>query len=316
MSTEQNSPLSYAEQAVVRKLREIADETEKAYLDMHKRMDEASGKVQAFEPYPLEEALLNKRVPVDGSDWDLRNYQVAMEDAWKRSQPVRERNAAVVANNRKLQDRFLALVQNTGIPTTVRRLKPRSRSRWNASNYETVESDWFTGLKLAIPTMDSWPTLHERFESRMREVGAAIQRREAEKAAAARAKAEADEKVRNAAVLLLLSEKYGCQADSWDVGNALLKRCKYMRLAHYLRKNRNDWSDGPDFARQGLDGFSAETPQDQEILRDLCPLVEDWDGDGRVFRDTKWSYDALFGLVNPDLLADYEKWWAVSGEAP
>ena len=100
------------------------------------------------------------------------------------------------------------------------------------------------------------------------------------------------------------------------VGNALLKRCKYMRLAHYLRKNRNDWSDGPDFARQGLDGFSAETPQDQEILRDLCPLVEDWDGDGRVFRDTKWSYDALFGLVNPDLLADYEKWWAVSGEAP
>lgn len=284
MSTDSKSPLTYAEQAAVRKLREIADETEKAYLEMHRRMDEASGTCQAFEPYPLE-AAVNVSVPSSGSEWDIARYKATLEAAHEKSLPVRERNAAVAANNRKLQERFMALVQNAGIPTTVRRLKPRSRSRWN--NYETVESDWFTGLKMAIPTLDCWSQVEERYKQRLREIATIEERKKAEKAAEERAKAAKEAEVRKAAVVLNLSEKYGCQAHAWDVGKELFKRCKYLRLAHYLRKNRGDWSDGPDY----------EIPTGTAT--------------GACF---EWSYDALFALVDADLFADYEKWHAVASD--
>ena len=78
--------------------------------------------------------------------------------------------------------------------------------------------------------------------------------------------------------------------------NALAKD-KYLRLAYALECNRNDWNDGPNFAEGGLNSFEVVTKQDEEIYTEISGRIEDWDGDGRVFRDCKWNYSALYELV-------------------
>jgi hypothetical protein len=75
--------------------------------------------------------------------------------------------------------------------------------------------------------------------------------------------------------------------------------------------NRGDWNDGYSYAKTGLEGFSIETSQDQEIYNCVSDICDDYeDVDGRYFRDCTWSYDVLFGMVaeqQPELYKDYEK---------
>jgi len=75
--------------------------------------------------------------------------------------------------------------------------------------------------------------------------------------------------------------------------------------------NRSDWSDGHAYADIGINGFLIETERDREIFTNIrdC-MYANWDGDGRVFRDATWGYDALFGIVmseNQELYENYDK---------
>ena len=88
--------------------------------------------------------------------------------------------------------------------------------------------------------------------------------------------------------------------------NFILKQDKYLRLSYFLRKNRNDWSEGPYFAERGLDGFEIANERDQIIFDQLSDLIEDWDGDGRVFRDCTWNYEAIQSLAPAKLVAQRE----------
>jgi hypothetical protein len=90
------------------------------------------------------------------------------------------------------------------------------------------------------------------------------------------------------------------------VQSAIRKKDKYLDLAYGMYATRCDWNEGPWYAKNALQRFKIENATDQAIYDDNWPAVEDWDGDGRVFRDTKWSYDAVFALANPELLADYQ----------
>lgn len=87
----------------------------------------------------------------------------------------------------------------------------------------------------------------------------------------------------------------------------ILSKNKYLHLAHYLQKNRGDWSDGYSYAETGLENFSIESDTDQKIYDEIKELIDDWDFDGRCFRDCNWNYSVLFGMVDDkDLMTDYE----------
>lgn len=83
----------------------------------------------------------------------------------------------------------------------------------------------------------------------------------------------------------------------------------YLYLAHYLLLNREDWNDGYDYAETGLSFFEAntepKTDEDRAIVDELDDLCENWDNDGRVFRDCTYNYTYLFNKVPRDLLKDY-----------
>lgn len=96
--------------------------------------------------------------------------------------------------------------------------------------------------------------------------------------------------------------------EGWDgLLNVILEKDKYLRLGHYLLKNREDWNDGPSYAKAGISGFVAEDKVDEMIANEIWGLINDWDGDGRCFRDCQSNYDYLFALVkDQQLFRDYE----------
>ena len=88
----------------------------------------------------------------------------------------------------------------------------------------------------------------------------------------------------------------------------ILAQDKYLRLGHYLRRNRNDWNEGPDLAETGVNGFNPTCEEDHQIVAELTDLIQNWDNDGRCFRDCRFNYDYLFGLVtDKKLLEDLDK---------
>ena len=111
-------------------------------------------------------------------------------------------------------------------------------------------------------------------------------------------------------LLVELGIKYGTEFKEIDDAiDSMLGRDKYLRLAYWLEKNRGDWSDGPEYARVGMEGFKIDPakPEDAAISKEIWGFISDWDGDGRVFRDCTWNYSTLYGMADADLRADLAK---------
>jgi hypothetical protein len=127
----------------------------------------------------------------------------------------------------------------------------------------------------------------------------------------------AEQAAKNEAVALqrqrlcgVLCAKYALAIDSEpnEILNTILDKNKYLRLAYYLEKNRSDWNDGPYYAECGLEKFPVVSDIDREISKEISGHISDWDGDGRVFRDCKWNYSALYEMVgrdSPELYSDF-----------
>ncbi len=109
--------------------------------------------------------------------------------------------------------------------------------------------------------------------------------------------------------LALLRAKYtpdNAMSGKWDILHAILAKDKYLNLAHYLEANRNDWNDGYDSAERGLQGFTIDNNEDQEIYDCIYKIMQYEDTDGRYFRDCEYNYGVLFGKVDAALYKDYE----------
>ena len=105
-----------------------------------------------------------------------------------------------------------------------------------------------------------------------------------------------------AAILL----RYGMPLEStWrDVLDVLAGKHQRIALAIAMQQTRMDWNEGPWRVRDAIGAFQIETTEDKDIANDVLACLEGFD-DGRVFRDTTWSYDALFASVTePNLSAD------------
>lgn len=87
----------------------------------------------------------------------------------------------------------------------------------------------------------------------------------------------------------------------------LINRDKYLCLGHFMILNRGDWSSGSDYANEGLKNFNISSDEDSEIYDEISGLANNWEGDGRVFRDCKYNYDYILSLCDEDIYSDYQK---------
>jgi hypothetical protein len=286
------------------------------------RLEAASHAATGGKAMPLESCKLPDRIARGNSiesfepnysSWHHRDWRRASAAARAELNSAREsletQHAAklpAIENNRRVIEQVKLIMTNLGIPesrTTYGYATQRARKMTST----TVRAGYLADLAAACPTDDGYAACKQKLDDFERRL-TSYEKSEAEKEAVVKREEERARKQRQQRALLdAMAEKYGCDAEVYDIIEAIGKHNKYFRLAYWLQRNRNNWNEGPDYARTGLDGFTVETEEDQAIYDDIEPRISDWDGDGRTFRDSNYGYDYLFGKVEPELMADYQQ---------
>lgn len=268
---------------------------------------------------PVEKCTFTSVPYIEGIESSLTSFYVkpsaerVVEEATKRlmegflkDETIHAKNISAIENNIAFAQNFTLMMKNTGIPDFC------IEKVWNkrGTKYDWVRrsAGWVIDLQRECVTSDWFNDSVRKKEEGLKKIKEYSDKRKLEDE---QKKREEEKKLliqKSARILAQFQVKYELPPEStWsDVLEKILSKDKYLHLSHYLNANRNDWNDGPSYAEIGLEGFSVETETDKEIFDEIQALVSDWGGDGRCFRDCKWSYDAIRTLVKDEkLLIDY-----------
>lgn len=218
-----------------------------------------------------------------------------------------EANIPAIENNKLIVDGIIKLMAKFGISDSW---VEREYKSYRTKPKETTHTQqWSGAVNKYIKTSDGFWSIERQCNSHKEQVEK-WRTEKLKELAKLQQLAEQELKQKQATMeLARFQVKYNLAATSdWqDVLSVILEKNKYLYLAHYLEKNRGDWNDGYYYAKTGLEGFPIESEQDQQINDDIQRHIDDWDGDGRCFRDTTWSYGVIYGLVTDEsLMTDYQ----------
>lgn len=239
-------------------------------------------------------------------DQAFKNVMNIISENLKTCEVIHEANIPAIENNKKTRQKVYDFMSSVGIsnkysvwdyPT------PRHKTKQSIDKIAGYVGD----VERCVPVSDFYETVKKslensknNFQKQYDELIKKINIKEREEE-------EKRKKEESRQELARFQVKYETTGGWWNILNIILSKDKYLRLGHYLLKNREDWNDGPDYAQQGLDGFEISDKVDQMIYEDINNLIMNWDGDGRCFRDSSSSYDYLFGISDQKLYEDYCK---------
>jgi hypothetical protein len=258
------------------------------------------GGIIPVKPYPYGKAMANVRSYANPTE-----ARQKLESLFEDSKSISAANELAAAHNRKLLEKLKGIIKAMGITTTVRRKVPRKRDK-----YETVNADWFRDMESSFPIYSGFSSIESIHKDKM----AAVAKWEAEiaqqKANEQRERDAFQKKNQYVQLAASMATRYGLEptAEPDDVFYAVIGSDKYLKLSYWLERNRGDWSDGHYYADCGLNGFTIEDEQDREVSDCIYGYIDDWDGDGRVFRDCEWNYGRLYKIAetrNKQAVDDY-----------
>lgn len=217
-------------------------------------------------------------------------------------------NLPAIEINKAVAAHIEALMTEVGMPKSYRERDMKSRARNPV--YSTRAAGWIGDIQRNCRTDDSFDAATHAYERLLTEYKAYAQRAEKEagelEAKHQREQAQLLEKRKADMELAAVLLRYELPIESdWGVVLDVLRgKDQRLDLAVAMEQTRGDWSEGPYRVRNALDRFTIETTEDKDIANDVLSCLEDFD-DGRVFRDTTWSYGVLFASVkDAQLLAD------------
>lgn len=234
-----------------------------------------------------------------------------LEEARARDVATHEKNLPAIEANKAVRARVEALMAEVGMPASYTERDTKSRARYP----KTIRHDagYLTDLRRHCPTTDSFEHATVTYE-RLKKVYDDYAARAEEEAKEADAKREREaaalvEKRKADMELAAMLLRYQLPLEStWsDVLDALREKDQRLNLAAAMQLTRGDWSEGPYRVRNALDSFQIETTEDKDIANDVLSCLDGFE-DGRVFRDTSWSYGRLFAeAADQQLSADVQK---------
>lgn len=214
-------------------------------------------------------------------------------------------NIPAIENNQLILNGLLKMMDKFGIKRSWSEFT-YSSSRSRTKKWIEKQAEWPSEIRKCISISDGYE-LKKTTIQKYREQIIKFQEVQNKKIADIVKQQETDRKQQeNLQILAQFRVKYGFDwSASWsDVLDKILSKNKYLHLAYWMERNRGDWSEGYDYAQIGIDGFTVETPVDQQIRDEIYDLAYNSDGfyDGRCFRDCEWNYSVLYGMVNDEEL--------------
>ncbi len=267
----------------------LVEELEQIKKELKDQRELECGKLMPIADYPIggiEPNIKNSESP--------EHARQEMITFYERCLAIKKKNEEAIKNNVTMYESLRKLIQTIGISSSYKTLvKGR-----------TVTRDWTEGLRAAIPMKDDWEDVQHIYGRKMKE----ISEWEKEIADKEKRKQQEEKDMEWIKQVAILADKYGLpiSASAYDVLEVILSRSKYLALGDALLRNRNDWSDGPDIVKSELGRFSIENNTDKAIHDALSECIENWNGDGRIFRDCAYNYNRLFGMVDKSLMDDYK----------
>jgi hypothetical protein len=228
-------------------------------------------------------------------------------------------NLLAIENNKAVAARIEALMTEIGMPKSYSERDTKSRSHYPKS--VTHEAGWIGDVRRNCKTDDGFAVATSTYNRLLTDYKAYAERatKEAEQASQLAQRTRdaemAKRKMDMELATMLLRYELPIESDWSDVLEHLRGKDQRLDLAVAMSQTRGDWSEGPYRVRDALDRFQIETTEDKNIANDVLSCLEDFN-DGRVFRDTTWSYDALFASVkDQQLAADCQKAMHAGGAA-
>jgi hypothetical protein len=227
---------------------------------------------------------------------------------------VRETNEKVIANNKEVRNRAILLMTSLGVPATHSEVVGYKKDAFRTPKRETRSAGYILDLHRSVPIMepqkDSYDHYRKILDSKVKELDDWIASVSATINQLIKKREQKEVQRKKDLWIPTMKVKYNVpfDADHEYILTAILEHDKYLRLAHWMRKNRGDWNDGSWYAERGLGRFEAISPEDVEIFNCVQRGIDSFGsgmGDGRVFRDMEWSYDVIFTKADPKVMADY-----------
>lgn len=250
------------------------------------------------------------RMPAySGSDDPVKVAAYAMrqlEAARQQDVDTHTRNLPALQANQAVHDHIKSVMEAVGMPLRWSERDTKSRSRYPKTI--SHEAGYLADLRREVIVNDNFEYATTCYQRLLKDYEAYAQQAAAEsaqKVAAVQRQRDAEVAKRRADMeLAAMLLRYGLPIEStWrDVVRALAGKHQRLALAIAMRQTRSDWSEGPWRVRDALAAFQIETTEDKDIANDVLSCLDDF-CDGRVFRDTTWSYDALFASISDQQLA-------------
>lgn len=316
-------------------LKEVTKNLEVEISQLQSKLDETIPKPKKYLPYPKAEdyKIYDSITLGHNSSYFLtfKNYYGTVADKdvtvemlegrWKLLQEISAKyeadcavisqsNLTIVAHNKTVRDKITSIMKELGVPDTyyTREYKTNRSSKLTEIKHSAGYIGDLDRLmpveKKPLDTVYMLSNLRRTYEEKLRTARDIANKAEMEKI-----------KVTQMHELALLRAKYTPDnpiSDTYTIRDAILSKNKYLMLGYWLMRNRENWTDGYDYAEVGLSQFSIDSVEDAEIHASLTDIInksyETGGIDGRVFRDCEYSYGYLFAKVtDKSLLKDYEK---------
>lgn len=231
-----------------------------------------------------------------------------LEEAHSKDLAIHITNLPAIENNSVIRAEIEEYMDAIGMPRSWSEIDYKSRSKHR--KYMSVTAGYLNDLRVNVPITDGFsPVRYESLKKSFLEYKQkSLNEEKAVKEAAQqdeeRKKAERRANLEMATIIL----RYKLEEDiDWDgILDALRAKDQRLDLALAMMDCRSDWSDGPDIVDHALGRFTARTAEDHTIEDSLLPLCHDeWDHDGRVFRDCEWNYERILSSIeDKQLVAD------------
>jgi len=238
----------------------------------------------------------------DQSKNDVKEFIKLFETFLEIDKKVYEENVKIAETNLKLKNTLYGIIQQMNIPTCS--YQPVSS---RSSKTELTLSPWYTSLasNFQTSTENFNENAYKKFEEDVwkvfDKVVGEISKKKLEKE---KEQALAEKKRREDSLFSEMVSKYSLKdtVDWREILDVILSKDKHLELADEMLMTRNSFDNGID----GIESLAAQL-SDENIKKSVLETCENWDGDGRAFRDCDYSYDYFFGLVDKELLEDYQR---------
>lgn len=234
-----------------------------------------------------------------------------LEEARAKDVAAHQENIPAIENNKLVAARIEALMAELGMPNSWSERDTKSRARYPKSI--THAAGWIGDVRRNCPTDDGFTAATYTYDRLKIDYLSYVERANEEaKKVEQQAQSQRDSEIAKRKADMELATmllRYGLPIESeWsDVLEHLRAKDQRLDLAIAMEKTRGDWSEGPYRVKDALDRFQIETTEDKDIANDVLSCLEDFE-DGRVFRDTTWSYGALFASIeDQQLVSDCQK---------